>query len=100
MQRCYGSQRFLKICKPLVYCMALFHSQTQRHVIKKRITESDKQSSNLKHMLRLNKMFQRKKCKYFFTHRFEHTFWCSKELSGSNYSFENPRQWHTLSSHW
>ena len=65
IQRCYASQRFLKICKPLVYCMALFHSSTQRQVIKKRITESYKQSSNFKHMLRLNKMFQRKNVNIF-----------------------------------
>ena len=36
-QRCYG--RFLQIYKPLVvyrfYCMALFHSQTRRHMINK-----------------------------------------------------------------
>ena len=34
-------------------------------MIKKGITESDKQSSNLKHMLRLNKMFQRKNVNIF-----------------------------------
>ena len=38
MQLCYGRQRFPKIDKPLVvyrfYCMALFHSQARRHMIK------------------------------------------------------------------
>ena len=41
-QRCYGRQRFPYIYKPLVvnrfYCMALFHSQTRRRMIKERST--------------------------------------------------------------
>ena len=36
-QRCFGCQRFLKVCKPLVvyqfYCMALHHFETQCHLI-------------------------------------------------------------------
>ena len=38
----WASQRFPKIYKPLVvyqfYCMALFHSQTRRHMIKEYYT--------------------------------------------------------------
>ena len=50
-QRCYGRQRFPYIYKPLVvyrfYCMALFHSQTRRHMIKELSTCTEMYNNTL-----------------------------------------------------